>query len=114
MKLLCIVTHPPFEGSKVIEQLEAAMVAAVFDVEVSLLFLDMGVHCLVEGQAGERLNSRSPGKLISGLEMYDINQIYAEVSVLPAGTMVANVELIDKDAQKELLAQADIVIGGSA
>ena len=90
------------------------MVAAVFDVEVSLLFMGMGIHCLVEKQAGEQLNSRSPGKLISGLEMYDINQIYADVSALTAGTMMAGVELIDKDAQRALLAEADLVIGGSA
>ena len=90
------------------------MVAAVFDVEVSLLFLGMGIHCLVEGQAGEQLNSRSPGKLISGLEMYDIDKIYVDNSALPVGTTMAGIELIDQDAQRNLLAQADLVIGGSA
>ena len=114
MRLLCVVSKPPFEGSKVIEQIEAAMVAAVFDIEVTLLFTGLGIHCLTEDQQGDVLASRSPGKLISGLDMYDINNIYADKASLADFRLVEGVTVVDKDAQQELLRLSDLVIGGSA
>ena len=49
-KMLCVVSRPPYSGSHDLELIEAAMVGAVFDLKVSVLFRGEGVWALLEGQ----------------------------------------------------------------
>lgn len=110
-KLLCIVSKPPFEGSVVIEQLEAAMVAAVFEMEVSVLFIDEGLRCLQPGQMGDRVGVRTPGKLIQGLDMYEIEHLYAGEEVSSMNIPVpTNIAILTASEQAELLSNQDIVV----
>ena len=110
-KLLCIISKPPFEGSVVMEQLEAAMVAAVFEMDVSVLFIDEGLRCLQAGQAGDRIGVRTPGKLIQGLEMYEIEHLYAGEEVASMNMAVpTNVLILTAAEQTELLSKQDIII----
>ncbi|NKB97812.1 MAG: hypothetical protein GKR90_04840 [Pseudomonadales bacterium] len=113
-KLLCIISNNPFEGSKVIEQLEAAMVAAVFDFDVSVLFTGNGMNCLREYQNGDLIGARSPGKLISGLDMYEINNLFACAEAVSSQKIPKNVQIIDLQEQRTLIEAQDFVLGGAA
>lgn len=108
-KLLCIISTPPFKGAKVIEQLESAMVAAVFEMEVSILFIDEGIHCLHADQKGHQLGARSPGNLIQGLQMYEIDHLYAGEEAA-AICLPTDVVVLTTSEQAELLAKQDLVI----
>lgn len=111
-RLLCIVSNNPFAGSKVIEQLEAAMVAAVFEFDVSILFIGEGVNCLTQNQKGELLGTRSPGKLIDGLDMYEITKLYACIDAVDVQNILDGIEVIDISKQRVLIQEQDIVLGG--
>jgi tRNA 2-thiouridine synthesizing protein C len=113
-KLLCVISTNPFEGSKVIEQLEAAMVAAVFEFEVSVLFIGNGVNCLVANQQGDLLGARSPSNLISGLAMYDVEKLYICAESIGGISIGPNMEIIDLVAQRALISAQDIVLGGAS
>ena len=117
MKLLCVISAPPFAGSKVIEQIEVAMVGAVFDLEVSLLLTDDGVFAAMRDQNGESLGARSPGKVISGLPMYEIDAIYVDEDALEerqldTSQLLEEVRTLSRAEQQSLLAATNIVVSG--
>jgi tRNA 2-thiouridine synthesizing protein C len=77
MSCLIALTHAPY-GTKIAkESLDVALVMAVFEQRPAVLFVDEGVFQLL-------LTSHSPsshkhiGKIISALEMYDINELWVE------------------------------------
>ncbi len=113
-RLLCIVSNNPLDGSKVIEQLEAAMVAAVFEFHVSILFIGDGVNCLRQNQNGDLLGARSPGKLIDGLDIYEINNLYVCVESVESQKILEHIQPINLIEQRLLIQEQDIVLGGAA
>ena len=113
-RLLCIVSNNPLDGSKVIEQLEAAMVAAVFEFHVSILFIGDGVNCLRQNQNGDLLGARSPGKLIDGLDIYEINNLYVCVESVESQKILEHIQPINLIEQGLLIQEQDIVLGGAA
>ena len=73
--LLCIISKGPFKGSSVVEQIEAAMVGAVFDMKVRILLTGEGIFNGVAAQDGSPLGARSAANILKGLELYDIDEI---------------------------------------
>ena len=115
-KLLFTVSRPPYAGSAVMEQIEAALVAAVFDLEVSLLFRDDGVWALQRDQDGTLLGHRSVHKALSGLGAYDIQKIYVcEAALATRGIdrsdLCIAARTLSLSEQQTLIASQDAVIG---
>ena len=75
-KILCVISRPPYQGSHDLELIEAAMVGAVFDMQVSILFRDEGVWALLEGQDASPLQQRTFGKVLSALPTYEVEQLF--------------------------------------
>ena len=76
MSMLFIVTDPPYRNQHFIESLETALVAAVFDQQVSLLLKDDAVWGLLPGQDGGTLGRRTVSKVLAALPEYDVHQLY--------------------------------------
>ncbi|MEM7080348.1 MAG: DsrE family protein [Pseudomonadota bacterium] len=119
MKLLIVLSKPPYTGSHTIELIEAALVGAVFDWQVDVLARDAGVWGLVKNQDASSLGVRTVGKVLSALPAYDIDAVHAcAVSLshfeLAPDALIEGVQSVSVDEQAAMIARADVVIGASA
>lgn len=78
--ILCVIQQPPYLGNRIFEALDAMLVAAAFEQQVSLLFRGEGVTALMTDQAPR--NQRNLGKILLSLETYEIDQIYVDAAAL--------------------------------
>ncbi len=118
-KLMCVINQPPYANSHVLELLETAMVAAVFDMQVSLLFCDEGLWSLLKTQNADPLGQRTLSKVLLALPDYDVSSIYVCADAmqdrqLNADSLVLNATPLDKSAQAELMSGQDVVMGTGA
>jgi len=77
MSCILTLTRAPYESQAAKESLDVALVLAAFEQNPGILFIDDGVLQLLPTS-----NHPSPakhiGKIISALEMYDINELWVE------------------------------------
>jgi len=59
-----------------IESLEVVLIAAAFEQDVSLAFMDDGVYQIVEGQSSDGIGMKNFSKTFHALGDYDINKLY--------------------------------------
>ncbi len=121
-RMLAIINRPPYESSHGLERLEAAMVGAVFDFSVSLLFRGPGVWYLQPQQDASAIGWRTLGKVLTALPTYDIRQAFVCAPSLQArgieltssvlDVTSLDITALDFGAQGELIANQDIVLGG--
>ena len=109
MSCLITLSHAPYGSQDAKEALDVALVLAAFEQQPALLFIDEGILQLLP-------NSQSPsshkniGKIISALEMYEINEIWVEQESLDYfGIMVDElsqpVKVINRAQVSQLCAQ---------
>ena len=118
-RLLCIVSRPPYESSHSLELLETAMVGAVFDFDVSILFRGEGVWGLVKDQDASLLERRTFAKVLTAMPAYDVDKIFVcaqalSDSGLQVEQLAVPVQVLHIDAQADLIAAQDAVMGAQA
>jgi tRNA 2-thiouridine synthesizing protein C len=118
-KLLCVVSKPPYAGSHDFELLEAAMIGAVFEFSVSLLFRDEGAWALLDHQDGSQIGRRTVGKLLKALPTYEVEDLYVCADSLDArglstDDLACAVEPLTLEQQADLIAEQDAVIGAQS
>lgn len=75
-KILLISRHAPYGSSTAREALDAALAAAVYEQELSLLFMDDGVFQLLENQQALNIDQKNLSSILGALPFYDIEKIY--------------------------------------
>jgi tRNA 2-thiouridine synthesizing protein C len=65
-----------------IESLEVVLIAAAFEQDVSLAFVDDGVYQIVEGQNTDGIGMKNFSKTYHALGDYDINKLYVSAESL--------------------------------
>lgn len=115
-RLLIVISRTPYGSTHVLESLETALVGAVFDFEVSLLFRDEGVWCLLPQQQPEQLEQRNIGKMLTALDTYDIQQLYVCAPSLNERGLsslsgVVTTTPLSYSQQADLITQQTAVIG---
>ncbi len=65
-----------------IESLEVVLIAAAFEQDVSLAFIDDGVYQIVEGQNADGIGMKNFSKTFHALGDYDINKLYVSAESL--------------------------------
>lgn len=118
-KILCVISRPPYNTSHTIELLEAAMVGAVFDFSVSVLFRDQGVWALTPNQDASLLGRRTVGKVLSALPTYEIDAIYVcrqslQNSGLDFSSLVLKSQPLDYAEQAILFSKQDAILGAQS
>ncbi len=98
-----------------LECLEVVLVAAAFDQDVSVVFLDDGVCQLKKNQDTTGIGMKNFSKTYGALDDYDVEKIYVEKESLDARGLTADdlvipVEVLTADDLREVMAQQDIVI----
>lgn len=84
---LCVIsTKAPFAGQSAREALDAVMVAASFEIPVSLLLMGDGVYQLLQQQQPELLPRKNLSSMMQAFPLYDIDTIHVdEQSLLERG-----------------------------
>ena len=106
-KNVLFLLRRPADAAEAAEALDAALVAAVFDQSVSLLFKDEGVS---------QIETQSVlAETIGSLADYDINAVYAceeslAVRNIGATDLLRPVTSLDAGEQARLIDQQDVVV----
>ncbi|MFY0988934.1 sulfurtransferase complex subunit TusC [Halomonas sp. C05BenzN] len=80
--LLVILRHGPHGSSWLREGLDAALVAAAFGRQVTLLFMGEGVTALLRDQQAGPLGQKGSSATLEMLAMYDIETLLVEEAAL--------------------------------
>lgn len=115
-KILVVLRRSPYGSSLAKASIDLALAMAVFDQCVDLLFVGDGVLQLVPDQDGSELGTRTIGRLLASLPLYDINHVYADGDALSRfnlDTDNAPVETRILSAQQihQLMLQYDQLLG---
>ena len=114
-QIAVVCRQPPYGSSLAREALDAAMAAAAFDQQVSMIFLGDGVWQLCRYQQSEGIGQRSLEKSLAMLPLYDVDRLYADADALRqrglnASDLSLPVELLDGDAIAAMLHRQDVVL----
>ena len=108
-----LLQQPPYVDHRVFEAIDALLVAAAFEQQVSILFRGAGVTGLLAAQAPQ--DQRSLAKILQSLETYEVNSVYAHEESLAAHRMTAGdcvipVQTLNSSQVAELIASQDMVL----
>ena len=73
-RILFVISHPPHRGALAFEMLDELLVGAVFEQQVSVLFIDEGVFQLFD--SGETSGNVARG--YRALPTYDVNDVFVD------------------------------------
>ncbi len=98
-----------------LESLEVVLIAAAFDQDVSLAFLDDGVYQLKKGFQTKGIETKNFQPTYRALEDYDITKLYVEKEALEARGLTADdlcvpVEVLARAQIGKLMEQQDVVL----
>ena len=105
----------PYGTIHALESLEVVLIAATFDQDVSLVFVDDGVYELIKGQDTQAIGIKNHSKTYRALEGYDVEKLYVERESLAArglteDDLVVDVTVLSGAEMGELMEQQDVVL----
>ena len=114
-KFMYVNRKSPHGTVYALESLEVVLIAAAFDQDVSLAFIDDGVYQLMKDQKTDGIEVKNFSPTYRALEMYDIEKLYVEKESLEARGLTADdllvpVEVFGAAEMAELMAQQDVVL----
>ena len=77
-KFMYMNRKAPYGTIYALESLQVVLIAAAFDQDVSLVFVDDGVYQLTNNQSTDGIGMKNFSPTYSALGDYDINKIYIE------------------------------------
>jgi tRNA 2-thiouridine synthesizing protein C len=91
------------------------LIAAAFDQDVSVVFLDDGVYQLKKGQDTKEIGMKNFSPTFRALDDYDVEKLYVEKESLEARGLTAEdlvvpVEVVGSEDLREIMAQQDVVL----
>ena len=114
-KFMFVNRKAPYGTIYALESLEVVLIAATFDQDVSLVFVDDGVYELTRGQQTKDIGIKNFSPSYRALEGYDIEKLYVERHSLEQRgltekDLLVPVQVLDTQAMAELMAQQDVVL----
>lgn len=105
----------PYGTIYALECLEVVLVAAAFDQDISVVFMDDGVYQLKKNQDTTGIGMKNFSKTFGALEDYGVEKIYVEKESLDARGLTADdlvipVEVLAAEDLSEIMARQDVVI----
>ncbi len=113
-KFLYMNRKAPYGTIYALESLEVVLIAAAFDQDVSLAFLDDGVYQIVKGQHTKGIDVKNFSPTYRALEGYDIEKLYVEKESIEArglkeSDFIVPVKVVTSQEMAELMQSQDIV-----
>lgn len=83
-KFMYVNRKAPYGTIYALESLEVVLIAAAFDQDVSLAFVDDGVYQVAKGQDPKGIGMKNFSSTYRALDDYDINKLYVEKESMEA------------------------------
>jgi tRNA 2-thiouridine synthesizing protein C len=114
-KFMFVNRKAPYGTIYALESLEVVLIAATFDQDVSLAFLDDGVYQLVRGQQTKSIALKNFSPTYRALEGYDVEKLYVERASLETrglteSDLLVPVEVLDAAQMAALMSGQDVVL----
>ena len=114
-KFMFVNRKAPYGTIYALESLEVVLIAATFDQDVSLAFLDDGVFELVKGQNSKGLGIKNHSSTYRALDGYDVEKLYVERESMQArglteADLMVPVEVLSSAEMGALMAEQDVVL----
>ena len=114
-KFMFVNRKAPYGTIYALESLEVVLIAATFDQDVSLVFVDDGVYELAKGQDTKGIGIKNHSKTYRALDGYDVEKLYVEresmeVRGLSEDDLIVDVEVLGSAEMAALMAEQDVVL----
>lgn len=114
-KFMFVNRRAPYGTIFALESLEVVLIAATFDQDVSLVFLDDGVYELVKGQDTQGIAIKNHSKTYRALDGYDVEKLYVERESMDSrglteDDLIVPVEVLGSAEMAALMAEQDVVL----
>ncbi|MDH4060875.1 MAG: sulfurtransferase complex subunit TusC [Aquincola sp.] len=114
-KFMFVNRKAPYGTIYALESLEVVLIAATFDQDVSLAFLDDGIYELVKGQQSKNIGIKNFSPTYRALEGYDVEKLYVERESMESrglteADLLVPVEVLSTAEMSELMQQQDVVL----
>jgi tRNA 2-thiouridine synthesizing protein C len=114
-KFMLVNRKAPHGSIYALESLEVVLIAAAFEQDVSVVFVDDGVYQLKKGMQTKAISTKNFSPTYRALEDYDIDKLYVEAESLAARGLAAvdlitDAKVVDARALADLMEQQDVVL----
>lgn len=114
-KFMYVNRKAPHGTIYALESLEVVLIAAAFEQDVSLAFLDDGVYQLMAGQDTEAIGTKNFFRTYKALEDYDVEKLYVESESLSerglsTDDLVVPVEVRERSEMAALMEEQDVLL----
>jgi len=114
-KFMFINRKAPYGTIYALESLEVVLIAAAFDQDCSMAFLDDGVYQLKKGHQTKGIEVKGFEKTYGALDDYDINKLYVDQESLAARGLTAEdlcvpVQVVSRAELGKLMEEQDVLL----
>jgi tRNA 2-thiouridine synthesizing protein C len=114
-KFMLVNRKAPHGSIYALESLEVVLIAAAFEQDVSVTFIDDGVYQLKKGMQTKSIAVKNFSPTYRALEDYDIEKLYVEAESLAArgltaGDLITDVKVVDAATLADLMEEQDVVL----
>ena len=114
-KFMFVNRKAPYGTIYALESLEVVLIAATFDQDVSLVFIDDGVYEIVKGQNPKGIGIKNHSPSYRALDGYDVEKLYVEresmeLRGLADADLLVPVEVLSSNEMATLMAEQDVVL----
>ena len=114
-KFMFVNRKAPYGTIHALESLEVVLIAATFDQDCSLVFIDDGVYELVKGQNTKAIGMKNFSPTYRALDGYDIEKLYVDEESMQArglteDDLLVPVQVLSTTAMAALMADQDVIL----
>ena len=114
-KFMYVNRKAPYGTVYALESLEVVLIAAAFEQDVSMAFIDDGVYQLKKGQDTQGIGMKNFSPTYRALEGYDVEKLYVEAESLAErglseDDLLVPVEVMGRDALAALMDEQDVIL----
>ncbi len=114
-KFMFVNRKAPYGTIHALESLEVVLIAATFDQDCSLVFIDDGVYELVKGQNTKAIGMKNFSPTYRALDGYDTEKLYVDEESMQArglteDDLLVPVQVLSTAAMAALMADQDVIL----
>ncbi|OOC11182.1 sulfurtransferase complex subunit TusC [Thioalkalivibrio halophilus] len=114
-KFMYVNRKAPYGTIYALESLEVVLIAAAFEQDVSMVFMDDGVFQIKKGQDTGQIGMKNFSPTYRALEGYDVEKLYVEAESLSErglseDDLLVPVEVMSRDAIARLMDEQDVIL----
>lgn len=114
-RFLYVNRKAPYGTIYALESLEVVLIAAAFEQDVTLAFLDDGVYQLAKGQETKNVGMKNFSPTYRALEDYDINKLFVEKESMEARGLseddfIVPVQVVSAAEISKLMEEQDVIL----